>query len=150
MDVIRLPVPSGLRVVLAQPDQQLRTRDARTALPELVPRALALGQAANIAAMVAGACLDDLKLFVRGLDDRIAEPARAALLPGFPGAKRAALGAGALGCSISGAGPTAFALAGDDATAHRIARAMVAAYVADGVEATARVAEVDLAGARLV
>ena len=110
MDVIRLPVPSGLRVVLAHPDQQLRTRDARAALPDLVPRALALGQAANIAAMVAGACLDDLELFGRGLDDRIAEPARAVLLPGFARAKRAALDAGALGCSISGAGPTAFAL----------------------------------------
>lgn len=150
MDVIRLPVPSGLRVVLAHPDQQLRTREARAALPDLVPRHIALVQAANIAAMVAGACLDDVKLFGRGLDDRIAEPARAVLLPGFVGAKRAALEAGALGCSISGAGPTAFALAGDDATARRVALAMVAAYAADGIQATARVAEVDLAGARLV
>lgn len=150
MDVIRLPVPSGLRVVLAHPDQQLRTRDARAALPDLVPRAVALGQAANIAAMVAGACLDDLELFGRGLDDRIAEPARAVLLPGFARAKSAALDAGALGCSISGAGPTAFAIAGDDATAHRVASAMVAAYAAEGIAAAARVAEVDLVGARIV
>ena len=100
--------------------------------------------------MVAGACLDDLKLFGRGLDDRIAEPARAALLPGFARAKRAALDAGALGCSISGAGPTSFALAGDDATANRVAGAMVAAYATEGIAATARVADVDLAGARIV
>jgi homoserine kinase len=150
MDVIRLPVPFGLRVVLAHPDQQLRTRDARAVLPDVVPRAVALGQAANVAAMVAGACLDDLELFGRGLDDRIAEPARAVLLPGFTRAKSAALDAGALGCSISGAGPTAFALAGDDATALRIASAMVAAYATAGVPATARVAAVDLAGARIV
>jgi homoserine kinase len=150
MDVIRLPVPSGLRVILAHPDQQLRTRDARAALPDLVPRDVALAQAANIAAMVAGACLDDANLFGRGLDDRIAEPARAGLLPGFLRAKRAALDAGALGCSISGAGPTAFALASDDDTADRVAQAMVDAYAVDGIEATARVAEVDLTGARIV
>jgi homoserine kinase len=150
MDVIRLPVPSGLRVVLAHPDQQLRTRDARAALPDLVPRAVALAQAANIAAMVAGACLDDLALFGRALEDRIAEPARQTMLPGFTAAKRAALNAGALGCSISGAGPTAFAVASDDVTAHHVADAMVAAYAAEGIAATARVAAVDLAGARLV
>lgn len=150
MDVIRLPVPTGLRVVLAHPDQQLRTRDARAALPEQVSRSVALGQAANIAAMVAGACLDDINLFGRGLDDRIAEPARAGLLPGFLRAKRAALDAGALACSISGAGPTAFALVSNDDTARRVARAMVEGYAADGIEATARVAEVDLAGASIV
>jgi homoserine kinase len=150
MAVIRLPVPAGLRVVLAHPDQQLRTRDARVALPETVPRAVALAQAASVAAMVAGACLNDIRLFGSAVDDRIAEPVRAALLPGFVRAKRAALDAGALGCSISGAGPTAFALAGDDVTAQRIADAMVAAYAADGMTATARVAEVDLDGARIV
>lgn len=150
MDVIRLPVPAGLRVVLVHPDQLLRTRDARAALPDTVRRDVALAQAANIAAMVAGACLNDIRLFGRAVTDHIAEPARAALLPGFIGAKRAALDGGALGCSISGAGPTAFALADDDATAERIGRAMVAAYAADGVTATARVAEVDCHGARII
>lgn len=150
LDVIRLPVPGSLRVVLAHPDQQLRTRDARAALPASVARAVALAQAANVAAMVAGACLNDLRLLGRALDDQIAEPARAPLLPGFERAKRAALAAGALGCSISGAGPTAFALAEDDATAARIGHAMVAAYATDGVAATARVAEVDHDGARIL
>lgn len=150
IDVIRLPVPAGLRIILAHPDQQLRTSDARAVLPETVSRATALAQAANVAAMVAGACLDDIQLFCRAMDDRIAEPARTRLLPGFAAAKRAALDAGALACSISGAGPTAFALTADDETAARVANAMVAAYAAEGVSATARVAEVDLAGARIV
>lgn len=150
MDVIRLPVPTGLRIILVHPDQQLRTRDARRALPGSVALGVALAQAANVAAMVAGACLDDAALFGRALDDRIAEPARAGLLPGFTAAKRAALDAGAIACSISGAGPTAFALAVDDRTAASIAHAMVTAYASEGVAAEARIADVDLQGARFV
>jgi len=147
MDVIQLPVPASLRVVLVHPEQQLRTREARAVLPEMISRPLALAQAANIAAMVAAACLDDVALFGRALDDQIAEPARAALLPGFIAAKRAALEAGALGCSISGAGPTSFAIAASEADGARIATAMVAGYASASMTATARVANVDRAGA---
>ena len=147
MDVIRLPVPASLRVVLVHPDQQLRTREARGVLPHTVPRDLALAQAANIAAMVAGACLGDLALLGRGLDDQIAEPARAHLLPGFLEAKAAAHAAGALGCSISGAGPTVFALVDSEECGGQVAERMLAAYAKSGVKAVARVAAVDLDGA---
>lgn len=147
MDVIRLPVPPSIRVVLVHPDQRLATRAARSVLPQSLARDLALRQAANIAAMVAGACLDDLALLGRGLDDQIAEPARAHLLPGFLKAKEAARAAGALGCSISGAGPTAFALVDSEECGALVAESMMAAYAAAGVKATARVACVDLDGA---
>lgn len=150
MDVIRLPLPDSVRVVLVQPDQQLLTRDARAVLPEFVSREVALHQAAHVAAMVAGACLGDLDLLGRGLDDRIAEPARSALLPGFSAAQLAARDAGALGGSISGAGPTAFALTVGDASGERVLAAMLAAYRTAGVRATGRVAAVDHQGARLV
>jgi homoserine kinase len=146
--VISIPVPPSLRVVLTHPAQQLRTRDARAVLPAEVSRTLALQQAANVAAMVAAACLGDLALLGRALDDQIAEPARAALLPGFVSAKAAALAAGALGCSISGAGPTSFALVDGDANGTAVAAAMVAAYAAAGIPATARVALVDAEGAK--
>lgn len=147
MSVLRLPVPRSLRVVLVHPAQQLRTRDARGVLPDSVTRAVALAQAARIAEMVAGACLDNVELFGRAIDDQIAEPVRAALLPGFVAAKRAALDAGALGCSISGAGPTAFALVASDAAGELVAAAMIAGYAASGVRATGRVAAVDVTGA---
>ncbi len=147
VDVVRLPLPP-LQVILVHPDQRLRTRDARAALPASVPREVALQQAANIAAMVAGACLGDLELLSRGIDDRIAEPVRASLLPGFAAARRAALDAGALGSSISGAGPTAFALARLDDDASRIASAMVAAYLEAGLMAHATITGIDDEGAR--
>ncbi|MEP6572255.1 MAG: homoserine kinase [Gemmatimonadota bacterium] len=148
LEVVRIPVPDNLFVVLASPAQRLRTVDARAVLPETVSRAVALHQAAQVGAMVAAALLGDLRLFGRAIDDRIAEPARAPLLPGFIEAKRAALEAGALGSSISGSGPTAFALAAGRESAQRIAEAMVRAY--GGRETCkVRVAEVDRIGARV-
>lgn len=149
-DLVELPVPADLRVVLVHPDQRLRTRDARAVLPRALPLATALHQAAQVAAMVAGLAAEDYALLGRALDDRIAEPARASLLPGFTAAKQAALGAGALGASISGSGPTAFALARGDASARSVAAAMQAAYADAGVAVQVRVDQVDRLGARVV
>jgi homoserine kinase len=147
LDVVRLPVPAELYVVLARPEQRMRTADARAVLPNEIPRAVALHQAAQVAALVAALALDDYALLARAVDDRIAEPARAALLPGFAEAKSAALAAGALGSSISGSGPTAFALARGPESAERIAAAMAGAYRARGMSCQVRAGPVDRAGA---
>jgi homoserine kinase len=150
LDLVRLPVPRELYVVLARPDQRLRTAEGRAVLPREIPRATALHQAAQVAAMVAALALDDYELLGRAIDDRIAEPARAGLLPGFIEAKAAALAAGALGSSISGSGPTVFALARGAAAAERVAAAMRAAYAERGHASDVRVGAVDRAGARVV
>jgi homoserine kinase len=147
LDLVQLPVPAELYVVLARPEQRMRTADARAVLPREIPRAVALHQAAQVGAMVAALALDDYALLARSVDDRIAEPARAGLLPGFAAAKAAALAAGALGSSISGSGPTAFALARGRASAERVAGAMAASYRAGGAECRVRVGPVDRDGA---
>jgi homoserine kinase len=149
LDVVSLPVPPTLRVVLAYPDQRLRTADARAALPASLPRHVALHQVAQVGAMVAALFTGDLALLGRSIDDRIAEPARAPLLPGFREAKGAALEAGALGASISGSGPTAFALCDGDAVALQVSAAMDAAYATLGISAVVRVAEIDVRGTRI-
>jgi homoserine kinase len=149
IDVIRLPVPHGLFIVLAHPSQRLRTADARAVLPAFVDRGIALHQAAQVGAIVAALASGDLALLGRAIDDRIAEPARAPLIPGFRDAKAAALQAGALGASISGAGPTTFALAGDLACAQAVAVAMEGAFAAQGITSSVRVCEVDRVGARV-
>jgi homoserine kinase len=147
IDVVRLPIPAGLRIVLAHPSQRLRTSEARGVLPTSIPRAIALHQMAQVGAIVAACHQRDLALLGRAIDDRIAEPARARLLPGFVEAKKAAMTAGALGASISGAGPTAFALVDGDAVGELVAAAMREAYERAGVECTARVTQVDPNGA---
>jgi homoserine kinase len=80
--------------------------------------------------------------------DRVAEPARIALYPGYARAREAALAAGALGVAVSGAGPTLLAITCDGAEA-AVGRAVVAAYAREGLAATLHVAGVDGAGARV-
>jgi homoserine kinase len=100
--------------------------------------------------MVAALASGNYDLLGRAIDDRIAEPARAALLPGFREAKQAALTAGALGSSISGSGPTAFALVRGHEAGRRVATAMAAAYAACGQKSEVRVAQIDRQGARVI
>ena len=149
IDVVRLPVPDSLFVVLAHPAQRLRTADARAVLPQTIDRAIALHQLAQVGAIVAALASGDLALLGRAIDDRIAEPVRAPLIPGFREAKAAALAAGALGASISGAGPTTFALAPSLECAEAVAVAMEAAFAAQAIESRVRVGEVDRVGARV-
>jgi len=150
IDVVRLSYPEELRVVVVAPHQSLRTEEARKRLPRSVALPVALAQAASVGALVAALAIRDFDLLRRSIEDRIAEPSRAPLLPGFVEAKRAALEAGALGCSISGSGPASFAFAVGDETARRIGKAMVVAYRRAKVPADARVGAIDAAGARVV
>ena len=150
LDVVELPVPDELLVVVACPDQRMRTADARFVLPEQISRAAAVHQAAQVGAMVAALASGDYALLGRAIDDRIAEPARSPLLPGFREAKQAALEAGALGSSISGSGPTAFALVRGAVIGERVAAAMSAAYTACGLRSEVRVAGIDREGARVI
>ena len=150
LDLIELPVLPELRVVIVCPHQQLRTAEARRVLPAQVDRAVAIHQAAQVGAIVAALASGDYALLGRAIDDRIAEPARAALLPGFPQAKQAALDAGALGSSISGSGPSAFALVRGATSGDRVAAAMSAAYTACGQRSNVTVCGIDRTGARVL
>ena len=147
IEVVKIPAPAGLRIVLATPAQQLTTTRARSVLPIEVPRSIVVHQMAQVAAIISACHSGDLALLGRSMDDRIAEPARTPLLPGFADAKISAIDAGALGVSISGAGPTAFALCDSEATASKIAQAMQSAYARAGLDCTVRICEIDTQGA---
>ena len=150
IDVIRLPFPEELRVVVIAPEQSVRTVESRRRLPRTVTLPVALAQAAAVGAFVNALATGDFDLLRRSIEDRIAEPARSPLLPGFVAAKQAALAAGAIGCSISGSGPASFAFAVGHGNARRIAKAMVEAYRSEGVPSSARVGPIDAVGARVI
>jgi homoserine kinase len=126
-DVIRLPVPAGLTAVVVHPDLEIETARARAMLGDTVPLADAIRQWANLGAFVHGLHRSDFALIARALEDTIAEPRRAALVPGLADIKRAAAGAGALGCGLSGSGPSLFALCASPLIAADVAAAMTAA-----------------------
>ena len=113
IDVIRIPTPEQWAVVLIKPDVQIKTAAARKILPELWDRNSWIQQMANTTALAYAFAAGDEELVGRALDDRYAEPLRAPLIPNFAAIKRAALDGGALGCSISGSGPTIFAITRD-------------------------------------
>ena len=150
LDLVRLPVPDGLAVALLSPDVEIPTEAARRILRKRIPLADAVSQWGNLAALVASLYAGDLALMGRSLDDLIAEPVRAVLIPGFTAVKQAALQAGAIGCSISGAGPAVFALAASVASAKEVAEAMRTAFADAGLTAAAYVSEISRAGPRIV
>jgi homoserine kinase len=125
-DVLRLPVPAGLTAVVVHPNLEIETSRARALLGDTVPLGDAVRQWANLGALVHGLHVGDFALISRALEDAIAEPRRAPLVPGLALIKRAALDAGALGCSLSGSGPSLFALCAPGETAPRVAAAMAA------------------------
>jgi homoserine kinase len=107
--LVRVPVPDGLTCVLARPNQVLETREARAVLREPYPLSAFVEQSAGLSLLLAGCWQSDFDLIRAGLIDVLVEPRRAPLIKGFAEAKDAALGAGALGASISGGGPSVFA-----------------------------------------
>ncbi|HEX8619184.1 MAG TPA: homoserine kinase [Thermoanaerobaculia bacterium] len=128
IDVIKLPVAEEWWIALVTPNVRIRTRDARALLPEECDRATWIQQMANTTALAHAFAAGDGALVTRALDDRYAEPRRASLIPNFYDVKRAALKAGAFGCSISGSGPTLFAIAPDEAVARACRDAMAQAF----------------------
>jgi homoserine kinase len=123
-DIVRLPVPGGLVAVVVHPDLEVETAAARALLGDSVALADAIQQWANLGALVDALHRSDFALLARSLEDRIAEPRRAPLVPGLAAIKDAAAAAGALGCSLSGSGPSLFALCRGNDVAQRVASAM--------------------------
>ena len=123
-----IPVPAGLRCVLVHPHAVLETRAARAVLQGGYMLSAFVAQSANLALVLAGCFANDLDRIRAGLADVLIEPRRAPLIAGFAAVKEAALDAGALGASISGARPSLFAWCANDAIAHEVSTRMQAAF----------------------
>ena len=113
--VKQIPVPEGIRAVIVHPHMFLSTEQARAILKRSVELSDFVWQTANLAGFISGCYTNDLDMIRASLEDVVIEPQRQALIPGFQDVRRAAMQAGALGCSISGAGPALFAWALADA-----------------------------------
>jgi len=149
-DIVRLPVPDGLTAVVVHPDLEIETARARALVGDSVPLATAIRQWANMGALVDALHRSDFELIGRALEDAVAEPRRAALIPGLTAIKRAAMNAGALGCSLSGSGPSVFALCRRPQDARAVAVAMTAAVRQSIGASRAYISRVGQRGARLV
>lgn len=144
-----LPFPSRLRILIASPDLRLATREARAVLPKEVPLPLALAHARQFAAFIHALHTEEDAPLRHGFRDLVAEPFRAALVPGFRMVQAAALNAGAWACTLSGAGPAVFAVA-EPSEAGPIGEAIQRAWSGVGVTASLRICGLDDRGARIV
>ena len=134
--VQRLKVPEGVTAVLLHPQAQVETRAARAILKSEVPMALTIEHSRRVAAFIAGCTTGNLDLVRTGLNDLLVEPQRVHLLPVLPEVQKAAVGAGALGCSFSGSGPSVFAWA-PETDAEAVEGAMMGAFTSAGIPARA-------------
>jgi homoserine kinase len=147
LDVFQLPVPEQLFAVVIHPEVEVLTKTARALLQPTVPLKTYVQQSANIAAFVTALYTNDYALIGRALDDVVIEPQRAALIPGFYEVKSAAILEGALGCSISGSGPSVFALCNNLKSAEKAGMAMQKIFTDQKIKSTVYVSRVNQTGA---
>ncbi len=124
LDLASLPVPENLWAAVVHPDIEILTKVARDILPREISLPNVTRQVGNLGGLICGLLQNDYGLISRSIHDVVAEPARRQLIPGFAEAKKAALDAGALGFSISGAGPSVFALCEGEEVAQKAGAAI--------------------------
>jgi homoserine kinase len=149
MNVISIPFPNDLVFVVALPNLQVETKEARLILQPTIPLSDFIKQSAFLSGFIAGCFKKDLKLIASSFKDIIIEPQRAHMISGFYNVKTAAMENGALGCTISGAGPAVFAIA-TKSKATKVKEAMIGEFEKVGAgPALAWVSSVNKRGAFL-
>lgn len=148
-DIVRLPVPQGVSSVLLHPELQVNTAESRKGLAQHYSMDQWLGQQGYLAGFLSACASGDIELLGRCLRDEIIEPQRASSVPCFGAVKTAAMKAGALGCSLSGSGPSIFALC-RNSIASNVATSMEQACRGQGYECQAWISPLDAPGAIIV
>jgi homoserine kinase len=150
LDFFQIPTPENLYVTIVHPDIEVNTKDARYILKNEVSMNKAISQMGNVGGMIAGLMSSDYALIGRSMVDFIIEPIRSILIPQFFEVKMAALDAGALGCSISGAGPSIFAFSEGKETALKVEEAMKTQFERVGIQTNSFVSAINKEGPRII
>ncbi|MDP3313239.1 homoserine kinase [Lutibacter sp.] len=133
LDIIQINTPKELFVTVIHPHIEIKTVDARAILSPTVLLKDAVKQWGNVGGLISGLYTEDYELIGRSLEDFIVEPIRATLIPNYYKVKESALNAGALGCGISGSGPSIFALCKGENVAKTVALALKENYKKTGI-----------------
>jgi len=146
LDIITIHTPSELYATVIHPQIEVKTSDAREILKTNIPLKDAIKQWGNVGGLISGLYTEDYKLIGRSLEDFIIEPIRSILIPAFDAVKQQSLNAGALGCGISGSGPSIFALSKGKETAKNVAEAMKSVYENVGIEYDIHISKINKQG----
>jgi homoserine kinase len=147
--VKQIPVPNGIRAILVHPHLFLSTKQARGILKPDVKMSDFIWQTANLAGFISGCYSNDLDVIRASFEDVVIEKQRSQLIPGFDAVRAGAMAQGALGCTISGAGPSMFAWS-LDSDAPRVRDAMVGAFKTAGMQTDSWIVPISSTGAHVV
>ncbi len=150
LDVIKLHSPSELYATVIHPKIEIKTADSRAVLKDTVSLKQTVTQLGNLGGLISGLYSEDYNLIGRSLQDVIVEPLRSVLIPNFDKVKEFAKEAGALGGSISGSGPSIFALSKGKETAEKVAIAMAKAYENLDIEFDTYVSKLNPEGNKII
>ena len=150
IDVVKLGSIPELKIIIAIPDIVILTKKARDILPDRILLNDFVINMCNSCLITAAFAKGNYELLVKGLNDVVIEPVREHLIPGFKFVKRSALEAGADGITISGAGPSVFAITNDELKVEKIKDAMVNAFNELKIGCRSLLTEIDEDGTRLL
>lgn len=150
LDFHKIYIPNGIIAVVVHPHIEVLTKTSRGILRKEVLLTEHIKQSANLAGFILGMQTSNFELIKNSLQDIIIEPQRAHLIPHFYKVKDAALEEGALGCSISGAGPSVFALCDNSLIAERIGIKMEKIFVDHKIGCDIILSKINQAGTVLI
>ncbi|EWH11621.1 Homoserine kinase [Cellulophaga geojensis KL-A] len=150
LDIIKINTPKKLYATVIHPQIEIKTSDSRKILKTTISLADGIKQWGNVGGLIAGLYTEDYDLISRSLEDHIIEPIRSILIPAFDNVKSASLNAGALGCGISGSGPSIYALSKGKETAEKVAQAMQNVYNKVGIPYDTHVSTVNTEGIKTI
>ncbi len=150
LDVIKLHTPKDLMITVIHPQIEVKTSDSRSVIKQNVELKQAIQQWGNVGGLVAGLYTEDYNLIGRCLEDVIIEPLRSILIPEFDAVKKSAMSQGALGCGISGSGPSIFALSKGEKTAKLVADAIREVYSKTGLDFDIHVSPINDQGVKII
>lgn len=150
LDILSIACPLDLYCSVLHPHIEIRTAMAREILRPDITLQAHVEQTGNAVGLAVGLMRGDAELIGKSLQDVIAEPMRAPLIPGFAAIKKSALELGALGCSISGSGPSIFALSLGISHAEKIGEAMKKACHDQGLPSHLYISPLNIQGPKVL
>ncbi len=150
VQVLEIPTPEQLYATIIHPEIEIKTSEARGLLPNEIPLNLSIIQSANLGSLIHGLHTSDYQVIKNALHDVIVEPYRKALIPHFDQLKTETLNTGALGCSISGSGPSVFALSQGAELAKRVENAMRNVFSESGIPFNTYVSKINTQGIKIL
>lgn len=150
LDIVSIPSPAELYATVIHPQIEVKTSDSRKVLKTKITLADGIKQWGNVGGLVAGLFTSDYDLIGRSLEDHIIEPIRSILIPGFDEVKAEALTAGALGCGISGSGPSIFSFSQGETIAKQVGDAMKEVYKTIGVDYEIHISQINTDGVKTI